>query len=107
LLDIDRWLLENKDATVDDYLVALVDDERKWKSEHGGIGIDDHFLSYIPILEEIYYLKHNKLVDYLGLRGSGHGLVQEDIYEILLKIIETGDSFLNGYLEYVNGGNQK
>ena len=98
MFDIDVWLNENKGASLDDYLNALINHEMKWKIENNGIFIDDHLLTYIPILEDLFFRKHGRFVDYLGLLNE-HGMVQEDIYAILIDIIESGDSFFSGYLK--------
>jgi len=79
MFEIDTWLSEHEGATLDDYVDALIIHERKWKSENQGIFIDDHLLTYISVLEDVYYRKHGKSVDYFGLL-NGHGLVQEDVH---------------------------
>ena len=98
MLDIDIWLSEHEGACINDYLKALIADEEKWKTEHNGIFIDDHLLSYIHALEDVYYRKHDRRIDYFGLI-SGHGLTQEDVYAILIEIIESGESFFSGYMK--------
>ena len=98
MFDVDIWLSEHEGACIDDYLKALVADEEKCKSEQKGIFIDDHLLSYLSVLEDVYYRKHNKPVDYMGLL-DGHGLTQEDVYVILLEIITSGESFFSGYIK--------
>ena len=103
MLDIENWFNEHKYASIDEFLEALIADEKKWKEENeedGGLCIDDHLILYISALDEIYYQLHKKPVDYFGLR-EGHGLEQEDVYAILLRIIKTGESFFAGYLEYI------
>ena len=46
-IDIDHWLSENQEACIDDFMKALIDNEARWKSEHKGMLIDDHLLSYM------------------------------------------------------------
>ena len=101
MLDIDTWLNENKDATVDDYLKVLIADEEQWKREHPGIFIDDHLLHYISLLVDVYERKHGKLIDYMGIfEDRDNDLTQESLYIILLDIIASGESFFSGYLKY-------
>jgi len=99
MFEIDTWLSEHEGATLDDYVDALIIHERKWKSENQGIFIDDHLLTYISVLEDVYIRKHGKSIDYFGLL-SGHRLVQEDLFAILIKVIISGESFFSGYLKY-------
>ena len=99
MLNIDTWLNEHEEACIDDFLVALIIDEKKWKSENEGIFIDDHLLTYISALENVYHRKHGKSIDYFGLL-SGHVLTQEDVYAILINIVASGESFFSGYLNF-------
>ena len=106
MFDKDKWLSEHNGTCIDDFLEALIADEEKWRSGHSEICIDDHLLSYIPILEDIYLQKYHKPVDYFGLL-NGHGLTQEDVYAILLRIIKTGESFYAGYIDYTHIWNMR
>ncbi|MCL2045173.1 MAG: hypothetical protein FWG88_02145 [Oscillospiraceae bacterium] len=99
ILDIDIWLNENSKASIDDFVKALVADEEKYRNENKGVHIDDHLISYISSLENVYFRKYSKQVDYMGLVSS-YGLTQEQVFTILLEIIKSGESFFSGYMKH-------